>query len=447
MNSIDSDYQSALDYIYSFVDYSLTRQLRYSPEKFDLQRMVKLMNLMGDPQHKYPIIHVAGTKGKGSTAALIESALRAAGYKVGLYTSPHLVEFTERIQVDRNEISKADLAKLTEQIKPYVKEVEQSTTFEITTALAFEYFFEQKVDIAVVEVGLGGRLDATNIISPLISVITSLSMDHMNILGNTLGEIAGEKAGIIKQGVPVVVAPQKDEAMAVVKKVAKSHESRLITVGVDFLFAHLTQSIEGQNFMLWYKEADAHKEKFFIPLLGSHQVENAATAYAVLKTIRNFGIVVSTENIAQGFSTVNWPARFEVLMRNPYLIVDSAHNPDSAQKLKKTILDYLPDRKIILVFGASEDKDVKRMFDELLPGVEHVITTQSIHPRAYNSMDLAELANHYVNDVKATSSVEEALKVAFELAGQDSAIVITGSIFVAAAGKEAWQKNFETRNQ
>ncbi|NTV37337.1 MAG: bifunctional folylpolyglutamate synthase/dihydrofolate synthase, partial [Anaerolineaceae bacterium] len=141
------------------------------------------------------------------------------------------------------------------------------------------------------------------------------------------------------------------------------------------------------------------------------------------------------------------PARFEVLMRNPYLIVDSAHNPDSAQKLKKTILDYLPDRKIILVFGASEDKDVKRMFDELLPGVEHVITTQSIHPRAYNSMDLAELANHYVNDVKATSSVEEALKVAFELAGQDSAIVITGSIFVAAAGKEAWQKNFETRNQ
>ena len=206
MDDIELAYNQALDYLYSFVDYSLTRNLTYSPEKFDLGRMVELMKNLGDPQRAYPVIHIAGTKGKGSTAALIASALQAAGYKVGFYTSPHLQDFTERIQVNQTPVSHATLTALVEEIKPQVAKTERLTTFELTTALAFLYFQRCKVDIAVVEVGLGGRLDATNIVTPLVSVITSLSMDHMAVLGDTLPKIAAEKAGIIKPGRPVVLA-------------------------------------------------------------------------------------------------------------------------------------------------------------------------------------------------------------------------------------------------
>jgi dihydrofolate synthase/folylpolyglutamate synthase len=205
MKEVAVAYQEALDYLYSFVDYSLTRSFRYTPDKFDLGRMVRFLQLLGDPHQSYQVIHVAGTKGKGSTAALIASTLRAAGYKTGFYTSPHLQDYTERIQVDGQPIPPGDLAALVEELKPVVAQIERLTTFEITTALGFLYFARQKVDVAVAEVGLGGRLDATNVVDPLVSVITSLSLDHMAVLGDTLPKIAFEKAGIIKPGRPVVL--------------------------------------------------------------------------------------------------------------------------------------------------------------------------------------------------------------------------------------------------
>lgn len=222
---IETRYNQALDYLYSFVDYSLKHSSELAKADFNLDRMFALMESLGEPQNKYPIIHVAGTKGKGSVSALCASALRAAGYKVGLYTSPHLEDYTERIRINGEPISHEQLIELVEEIKPHVAEIPKLTTFEITTALGFMAFAKFGVDAAVLEVGLGGRLDATNVVTPKVSVITSLSYDHMAVLGNTLALIAGEKAGIVKDGVPVVSAPQKDEALEVLLRVAKDRKS------------------------------------------------------------------------------------------------------------------------------------------------------------------------------------------------------------------------------
>ncbi|MDZ4158252.1 MAG: folylpolyglutamate synthase/dihydrofolate synthase family protein, partial [Anaerolineaceae bacterium] len=387
----DIAYQQALDYLYSFVDYSLTRAFRYTPDKFDLGRVRKLMACLGNPHLAYPVIHVAGTKGKGSTAAMIDRALREAGYKVGFYTSPHLMDFNERIQINGKPITRCELVEFVDEIKPHVEKIEGLTTFELTTALGFMFFARQMVDAAVVEVGLGGRLDATNVVDPLVSVITSISYDHMNVLGNTLTEIAGEKAGIIKPGKTVVMAPQQTEARLVVERIAQERGCRLVRVGTDYLFSAWAHSLAGQSLLVWsaveqplvnaYIESGGRQAweptRLSIPLLGQHQVENAATAYAALQVARKEGLIISEVDIARGFKAVQWPARFEVLRRNPPLIIDSAHNRDSALKLRHAIDDYLAGQPVILIFGASEDKDVAGMFSELLPRVRMVIATES----------------------------------------------------------------------
>lgn len=451
---IEQSYNLALDYLYSFVDYSLTRNLRYSPEKFDLTRMEDLMASLGNPHKAYQVFHVAGTKGKGSTSAMIASALQAAGCHVGFYTSPHLHDYCERIQVDGLPILHEEMVALVDFIKPYVLQIPRLTTFEITTALGFLYFARKGVDVAVVEVGLGGRLDATNVVAPLVSVITSLSMDHMNVLGDTLALIAGEKAGIIKPGRPVVLAPQKEEASIVVSRVAKERGSPLVRVGKDYLFAPWGHNMERQTILVWSAEEQALVNEYIetsgrnhwqptrltIPLLGFHQVENAATAYAALQIGKAQGLNISEAAIEHGFSQVNWPGRFEFLRRNPPLVVDSAHNADSALKLRLAIDDYLPGQPVILLFGASEDKDVYGMFSALLPRVRRVVATQSIHPRALEPGKLVELAHQFGVPAQAVVPVDDALAKALELADQEAAIVATGSLFLAAAVRELWMR-------
>ena len=435
-------YQEALDYLYSFVDYSLTRNFRNAPEKFDLGRMVEFLARLGNPHQAYPVVHIAGTKGKGSTAAMIASCLRAAGYKVGLYTSPHLQEFTERIQVDGQPVSKSALAGLVEEVKPTVAAIERLTTFEITTALGFLYFAQQKVDVAVVEVGLGGRLDATNVVNPLVSVITSLSMDHMAVLGNTLAKIAFEKAGIIKPGRPVVLSPQQDEAREVVERIAQERNSPLYEVGSAFNYAPVKHSLDGQAFQVWRDGGE--RRELSIPLLGEHQLENAVTAFAAMALLNDQGLRISDEALDRGFAHVDWPGRFEILSREPLLIVDSAHNPDSARRLRQTIDDYLPGRRLLLVFGASEDKDVAGMFAELMPRVSYLIATQSVHPRAMDAAQLAGLAEPYHQPVSVELPLEKAVETAIRLAKEDitgqTVILAAGSLFIAAAVRDAWQK-------
>jgi len=437
-------YNKALDYLYSFVDYSLKHTSELIKAEFNLERMFELMATLGNPQDSYPILHVAGTKGKGSVAAMAASALHAAGYRAGLYISPHLQDFCERIQVNGEPIPHSDLAALVEEIKPAVARLPFITTFELTTALGFLYFAQRGVDAAVIEVGLGGRLDATNIVTPLVSVITSLSYDHMAVLGNTLTQIAGEKAGIIKEGVPVVSSPQKDEALAVLEKVAAERNAPLTLVGRDVTFEASEHSLDGQSLAVSPSLVTRHSSLVTpesvilrIPLLGAFQVVNAATAYAALKAS---GLSVPDAAIQKGFAEVKWPARFEVLRREPPVILDSAHNVDSAQKLRQTLDDYFPTRPVILIFGASEDKNVLGMFAEWKPRLNCILATKADHPRALEAEQLLGLAQQAGVPAEAVSPVESALARALELSAKDSAIVLSaGSIFVTAEVRTAWQ--------
>jgi dihydrofolate synthase/folylpolyglutamate synthase len=449
---IETKYQEALDYLYTFIDYSMTRNMRYTEDKFNLDRMHKFMELFDNPHKKYPVIHVAGTKGKGSTSALIAHALYEQGYKVGFYTSPHLHDFCERIQVDFVPMKHEEMVAIVDLMKSKIPFVAEITTFELMTAMAFIYFMNKRVDYAVIEVGLGGRLDATNVVSPLVSVITSLSLDHINVLGDTLAKIAFEKGGIIKNNTPVVVAPQKDEAILVLKKIAEERNSPLFQVGKDYLYAQAAKSLSGQNFFVWPKEdqiavnafiesagrEDWEPTKFHIPLLGFHQVQNAATAFTTLTVLRQNGLKISDDSIRKGFANVVWPGRFEVINRRPFIVIDSAHNRESALRLRNAVDDYFPGIPVVLVFGASEDKDIDGMLVELLPRVKIVITTKSIHPRAISPEDLVIKVNQMGVRAIPTQSLEEAFDQALKLAGKENLILVAGSIFVAGGMRDVW---------
>lgn len=429
-------YNLALDYLYSFVDYSLKHASELAKAEFNLDRMFALLELMGNPHQAYPVIHVAGTKGKGSTSALCASALQAAGYQVGLYTSPHLLDYCERIQINGQPISHEMLVSLVDEIRPWVAQIPKLTTFEITTAMAFLAFARQGVNAAVIEVGLGGRLDATNVVRPRVAVITSLSMDHMAVLGDTLAKIAGEKAGIIKDGVPVVSSPQKDEAYQVIARVAEEKNAPLTLVGRDVTFECLATSLDGQKMRLSMQN-DAPSE-VNIPLLGQHQVVNAATAYAALKVS---GLGVSDEAIQRGFSRVKWPARFEVARREPPVIFDSAHNDDSFARLREALELYFPGRPVYLIFGASEDKNIPGMFRELKPKIKKLIITRADHPRALSVDQIQGLADQAGIPHESLTPVSAALARALDLSEQDGSVVLSaGSMFVTAEVMAAWKQ-------
>jgi dihydrofolate synthase/folylpolyglutamate synthase len=335
---------------------------------------------------------------------------------------------------------------LVEEIKPAVAKVPKLTTFEITTALGFLAFAKNYVNAAVIEVGLGGRLDATNVVTPNVSVITSLSYDHMAVLGNTLAKIAGEKAGIIKPGVPVVSAPQIDEALEVLERVAKDRGCPFTLVGKDVKFERLTSSLDGQTLSLaltsYPQGSGAERSRstditLNIPLLGSHQIQNAATAYTALKIS---GIPVTDQDIRAGFSQVKWPARFEILQRQRPVVVDSAHNRDSALRLRQTLDEYFPNRPVILIFCALEDKDITGMLEELKPRLEKVVATHADHPRAPSAAWIAEQVRSVDIPVEAIDTVEDALKRALELADEQKVVLSAGSVAFAGEVSAAWRK-------
>ena len=452
MPDIKNQYNQALDYLYAFVDYSLKHISELAKAEFNLDRMFALMEELGNPQEKYPIIHVAGTKGKGSVAALCASALKAAGYKTGLYTSPHLWDYTERIQINGEPISHEQLIELVEEVKPVVAKIPKLTTFEITTAIGFLAFAKNNVNAAVIEVGLGGRLDATNVVIPKVSVITSLSYDHMAVLGNTLAEIAVEKAGIIKNGVPIVSAPQTEEALEVLERIAKERSSPFTLVGRDIKYKRLTSSLDGQTLRLSSLRPGSgqafhfpvskrpHVVELTIPLLGAHQVENAAIAYTALKTS---GISISNEAIQEGFSRVKWPARFEVLRREPPVVVDSAHNRDSSRRLRETLDEYFPGIPVILIFCALEDKDINGILEELKPRLESVVATKADHPRAPAAEWMAEQVKRVGIPVEAVTPVADALERALELAGTQKLVLAAGSVAFAGEVSSIWQERMK----
>ncbi len=440
MNMSDR-YQQALDYLYSFIDYETSHQPR-SPVNYDLRRMDELLERLGNPHLMGRTVHIAGTKGKGSTAAMIASVLTASGYRTGLYTSPHLIDIRERIRVDGHLINKSELIRQVASLKPEVDAINAKasygrlTTFEILTAIGFAYFADAKVDFQVVEVGLGGRLDATNVVKPEVCAITTLGLDHTDVLGDTLAKIAAEKAGIIKSSVPVISARLAPEAEEVIEMVCRRNDAQLFRVGRDITYSSHSEKSDLQLFEI---QGRLKRYDIALPLRGRFQQENAAVAIGVLEVLAEKGHRIEAVNIAEGLKNVRWPGRFQIVRSRPTIVVDGAHNPQAARELKLAIEDFLSRRQQgdrILVIGASSDKDYQGLADELAPLFERVITTNSRHPRALAREILAaEFARHGCI-VEMADSVPEALRRSTEMAKSDGFVCATGSLFIVGEALE-----------
>jgi dihydrofolate synthase/folylpolyglutamate synthase len=432
----ETAYYDTLKYIYGFTDYEKKGLAAYAPEFYNLDRVRQLLALLGDPHLSFRSVHIAGTKGKGSTAAMIESMLRAAGYRTSLYTSPHLHTFRERIKVDGEMISEADVIRLIQNMRPLLERIEGITTFEVMTGLAFAWFAQQAVEWAVLEVGLGGRLDATNVVTPAIAVITSISRDHTAILGDTHAQIAAEKAGIIKPGVPVVSAPQSQEALAVIEATCRQENAPLTLVGRDWTWEAGLANLHGQSFVVC-RDRKALGD-FWLPLLGEYQLLNATTALATLSELEKQNVSVPPAAMRAGLETICWPGRLEVLGREPLVIVDSAHNGSSARKLAAALRDLFDFRRLTMVVGASTDHITPGLLGGLLFGAYRGIATQARHPRAARPSWIQDQAAELGFDLEVCPTVPEALEMALEGACADDLICCTGSVFVAAEARAAW---------
>ncbi|MBI5124090.1 MAG: bifunctional folylpolyglutamate synthase/dihydrofolate synthase, partial [Candidatus Omnitrophica bacterium] len=370
-------YSEALKYLDSFINYERVRDYNYK-ESLKLERMRLLAALLGNPQRYIPSVHVAGSKGKGSTAAYIQSIIKAANFKVGLYTSPHLISFRERIKINDTLINEEDLSRILGDIKKVIEpsmQDDRPTFFEVYTALAFMYFKEKNVDFVVYETGLGGRLDATNVIEPLVSAITPISYEHTDKLGSTLKEIAGEKCGIIKKDSICVSAPQEKEALDVIESVCGETRSRLILVGRDVTFKDVKSDDEEVVFNV--SGALGEYPLLKTSLLGPHQMMNAALAIAAVEAMALRGTVIPMDAVRNGIESACWEGRIEVVKRKPFMILDGAQNRASANALANAIKKIFKYKKLILVFGVSKDKDVKGILEELLPISDSVILTKS----------------------------------------------------------------------
>ena len=431
-------YQEAIDYINSYTDYEKVG-MPHDPAFYDLRRVDELLAYLGDPHRKASSIHITGTNGKGSVAAMVASALTTSGYTTGLYTSPHLHTWRERIRVDGELISEEELARLVARLKPQVEAVNRKatygelTTFEFLTALAFAYFGQKEVEFQVLEVGMGGKFDATSVIKPVVCIITSVSFDHMDVLGNSLAEIAAEKCGIIKPASTVVSSPQPDEAAEVIRETCRNYGAQLIMVGSDVTWQGLGFDLSRQRLRVQGRR-DIYE--LSVPLLGQHQLDNAATAVAALEALADKGFVIPRESVIKGLKLVSWPGRLQILSRRPLVVVDGAHNVGAARQLAQSIEQYFDFDQAILVIGASLDKDIASIVSELVPLFDKVIVTRSRHPRAMATAPLAaEFARHGVK-AQAVEDVPSALSRALALAGGKDLICIAGSLFVVAEAME-----------
>ena len=401
---------------------------------YGLERTFRLLELLGNPQEKLKLIHIAGTNGKGSTTAMITKMLSGLGYKVGMYTSPFLEEFEERIQIGGKNIPKEDLAELVKLIKPYVEKVEEEgyghpTEFEMITVLMLLYFEKEKVDFGVVEVGLGGRLDSTNVITPIVSVITSISFDHTNLLGNNLREIAGEKCGIIKRNIPTVVFPQEEEVMDVIIERCKIQKSTLYTVTLNDI--ELLDIVKGDK---PYQKVKIREKKEYIlelPLLGEHQIYNLAVAIKVMEVIENLGLIsIDIKSIEKSIREVTWKGRLEVLSNKPLIVIDGAHNIQGISKLKSNIQKYFNYENIYLILGILADKDVEKMVKEITPLAKRVYAVTPNSIRAELAKDLMEEVIKYNKNCEAFESYENAFNMALEDADEKDLILASGSLYM-----------------
>ncbi|MBI3604457.1 MAG: bifunctional folylpolyglutamate synthase/dihydrofolate synthase [Nitrospirae bacterium] len=408
-------------------------QLQKRGIKPGLSAMVDLLADVGNPHHSFETIHVGGTNGKGSACAFLSSCLRSSGYKAGLYTSPHLVDFTERIVVNSVPISQSDVVRLAGLIRNSISH--PVTFFEFTTALAFLYFMEQEVDIAVIEVGLGGRLDSTNVISPLAVIITHIDFDHQEFLGNTLLEIAGEKAGIIKKNIPVISGVSHVELRELIFKTAGSLEAPLFQMGADFASEPVDAPFRSNAFH--YRGMDAHYRNLSTPLLGEHQAGNASLAIAALEVIRKKGFFSGEKSIRAGLLNVHWPGRIEVIQENPLIILDGAHNPSGARTLSGFLHRIEAPGRRFLVLGIMKDKDIEAIGQTLFPWADEIILTQAGFQRAASPRELLAALPPVDKPVYLIDSIPEALEFLKAKSCSNDAVCFTGSLYTVGEAKAA----------
>lgn len=444
-----TSYQGGCDFLESFIDYERRGFHHDFAEAARLDVMRSLLAVLDNPQQHWLAIHIAGTKGKGSVAAMMDAALREAGHTTGLYTSPHLVTIRERVRIGGRKISPTGLIDAAEKVRQAISELNandlrQPTFFEVYTALAFQAFADAGVDVAVIEAGLGGRLDATNVITPMVTVITSIDLDHTHILGNTVQEIAAEKAGIIKPGTPVVIARQTPEVHDVLAERAAQVGAPLLTAPDVAEFGPVSPlpvpeasndfQPPTERFVL---STDTGPLEVHCALAGYHQANNAATAYAALQALADDGFTVSSTQFQTALAQLQWPARFQVARARPWLIIDCAHNPASARALTSALHRHLEYDKLTMVVGISADKDIKQILGILCPAADRVIVTQADNPRALPAEHLAEaVRQEFAGPIWVTPTVKEAVELSGEVTTQREAICITGSFFVAGEAME-----------
>lgn len=446
MASLQIDtFEQAREYLRSFIDFEKRGFHRWEQEVVTLDPMRDLAERLGNPQDHLAIIHIAGTKGKGSTGAMLEAALRAAGLRTGFYCSPHLIDFGERIRLDGQPLSHERLTRLVREIQPAAEALHAQGTgrcptfFEVYTALGFLAFAQANVDVAIIETGLGGRLDATNIVNPLLTIITTIGFDHTHILGETLGAIAGEKAGIIKPGVPLVSAPQAQEAREVILARAAALGAPAFEARAEFTLVDASRvpvpppdapfSPPVQRFCLRVGGRDL---EVATPLLGAHQALNATVAYSAVERLRELGWEVEDEHFVTGLAGLRWPGRFDVREARPWLVLDVAHNDPSAAALAAALAQGLEFERLVLVLGISSDKDGAAIARRLTSLVDNVILTQARLARAMPAEELlAQTAGIWRAEPEIIPSVRRALDRARELAGVRDCICVAGSVFVA----------------
>lgn len=433
------DESMALAWLASFANFE--QRPMDTPARFNLERVHALCAGLGRPERQFPSVQIAGTKGKGSTAAMLESIIRAAGHRTGLYTSPHLHVFRERIRVAGRCISAAALAEAVAVVRPAAERVHREhpglgalTMFEVTTAVAFVHFARAGVQCAVLETGLGGRLDAVTVVQPVVTVMTAISFDHMAFLGNTLAAIATEKAGIIKPGVPLVCAAQHPEALAVIKRVCGERGAPLWLLGREV--AWQPQRV-GRRWRVAVRTPRRAHAGLPVPLAGRHQCENAALAVAAADLLDAQGLRVPRYAVRQGLARTRWPGRLEVLQRRPWLVVDGAHNVDSAATLAAALRESFAARRRVFVLGTSRDKDLAGIVRALAPVASHVVATRAAHPRAVAAAEVATAAAAAGLPTSIAHDVPEALVVARQLVRARDLICATGSLFVVAEVRAA----------
>ena len=434
-------YDSALKYLYSQTDYEQMLRVRYNRDTFSLDRMHRLVSELGNPHKKLMAAHVAGTKGKGSTATMLASMLQTCGLKVGLYTSPHICDIRERIVINGDKITQAGLAKLINRVEPIIEKMapDKPTFFEIFTAIAFRHFADEGVDIAVIETGLGGRLDSTNILTPAVCGLTSISMDHMYQLGNTLSAIAQEKAGIFKSNVPAVSVPQAPDVKRVFRKVAKATGTPLMFTGEEIEFSYRVESSrrDGCHTRICLTTPRSQFEHLLVPLWGEHQALNCGLALAMFDQLKLCGLDLEDAKAIEGLSKVRLSGRMEMIHQDPRILVDGAHNAASVQALMRAIGQHIPYDSMVMVFGCAADKDIQGIMDQVTTGADKVIFTRAAgNSRASRPEDLAEVyAERSGREAQVCQTLPQALRVAASAASREDLICVCGSFYLVGEAK------------